>query len=100
MPSLIVHSNVKEKSDELIEIEVQHQNMQSNIMGQRIEHSGVSYKSVEREIDVVFAGSSININQVKQMVTDRMQVYKNNPGELVKKIYDMALVRYKNFCAV
>jgi hypothetical protein len=49
---------------------------------------------------VVFAGSSININQVKQMVTDRMRVYKNNPGELVKKIYDMALVRYKNFCAV
>lgn len=100
MPSLVVHSTVKEKSDELIDIEVQHQNMQRNIMGQRVEHSGVSYKSVEREIDVVFAGSSINIHQVKQMVTDRMQVYKNNPGELVKKIYDMALVRYKNFCAV
>jgi hypothetical protein len=99
MPSLVVHSTVKEKSDELIDIEVQHQNMQRNIMGQRVEHSGVSYKSVEREIDVVFAGSSINIHQVKQMVTDRMQVYKNNPGELVKKIYDMALVRYKNFCA-
>jgi phosphoserine phosphatase len=100
MPSLVVYSALREKSPELIDIEIHHRNMQNNIIGQRIEHSGVSYKSVEREIDVEFAGSSININQVKRMVTDRMQDYKNNPGELVKKIYDMALVRYKNFCAV
>ncbi len=98
MPSLVVYSAAREKSPELIDIEKHHRNMQSNIIGQRIEHSGVSYKSVEREIEVVFAGSSININQVKQLVTERMEEYRKNPGELVKKIYDMAKLRYKNFC--
>ncbi|MBN1497321.1 MAG: hypothetical protein JXA07_11165 [Spirochaetes bacterium] len=98
MPSLVVYSAVKEKSPELIGIEVKHRNMQSNIIGQRIEHSGESYKSVEREIDVFFAGSSININQVKRLVTERMEDYRRNPGDLVKKIYEIARVRYKNFC--
>ncbi len=98
MPSLVVYSSAREKSQELIDIEVQHRNMQNNVIGQRIEHSGVSYKSVEREIEVVFAGSSININQVKQMVTERMEEYRKNPGDLVRKIYDMAKLRYKNFC--
>lgn len=98
MPSLVVYSAAREKSPELIAIEVQHCNMQNNIIGQRIEHSGVSYKSVEREIEVVFAGSSININQVKQMVTERMEEYRKNPGDLVRKIYDMAKLRYKSFC--
>ncbi|OHD66790.1 MAG: hypothetical protein A2176_09955 [Spirochaetes bacterium RBG_13_51_14] len=100
MPSLVVYSAVKEKAPELIDIEIQHRNLQNNIIGQRIEHSGTSYKSVEREIEVVFAGSSININQVKTMVTERMQAYRHNPGDLVKKIYDIARVRYKNFCTV
>jgi hypothetical protein len=98
MPSLVVYSGVKEKSPELIEIEKQHRNLQGNIIGQRIEHSGESYKSVEREIDVVFAGSSININQVRQLITERMEEYRSNPGELVRKIYEIAKVRYKNFC--
>jgi phosphoserine phosphatase len=98
IPSLVVYSAVKEKSPELIDIEVRHRNMQSNIIGARVEHSGESYKSVEREIEVVFGGSSININQVKQLVTDRIEEYRRNPGELVKKIYDIAKVRYKNFC--
>lgn len=98
MPSLVVYSSAKGKSPELIDIEVHHRNMQNNIIGQRIEHSGVSYKSVEREIEVVFAGSSININQVKQLVTERMEEYRKNPGELVNKIYDIAKIRYKNFC--
>ncbi len=98
MPSLVVYSATREKSPELIDIEIHHRNLQNNIIGQRIEHSGVSYKSVEREIEVVFAGSSININQVKQQVTERIEEYRKNPGELVKKIYDMAKLRYKNFC--
>ncbi|MBP7735510.1 MAG: hypothetical protein KA369_06005 [Spirochaetes bacterium] len=98
MPSLVVYSAAREKSPELIDIEIHHRNLQNNIIGQRIEHSGVSYKSVEREIEVVFAGSSININQVKQLVTHRMEEYRSNPGELVKKIYDMAKIRYKSFC--
>ena len=98
LPSLIVYSTAKEKSPQLIDIEIKHRNMQSNIIGQRIEHSGESYKSVEREIEVVFAGSSINISQVKKMVTARMEFYRNNPAELVKKIYDIATVRYRSFC--
>ncbi len=98
MPSLVVYSAAREKSPELIGIEIHNRNLQNNVIGQRIEHSGVSYKSVEREIEVVFAGSSININQVKQMVTERMEEYRKNPGELVKKIYDIAKLRYKNFC--
>ncbi len=98
MPSLIVYSTSRGKSRELIEMETTHRRMQGNIIGQRIEHSGASYKSVEREIELVFAGSSINIRQVKQMVTDRMEFYRHNPGELVKKIYDMAKIRYRNFC--
>ena len=98
IPSLVVFSAVKEKSQELIDIEIRHRNMQSNVIGARIEHSGESYKSVEREIEVVFGGSSININQVKQLVTDRIEEYRRNPGDLVKKIYDIAKVRYKNFC--
>jgi hypothetical protein len=98
MPSLVVYSAAREKTPELIDIEIHHRNLQNNIIGQRIEHSGVSYKSVEREIEVVFAGSSININQVKQLVTHRMEEYRSNPGELVKKIYDMAKIRYKSFC--
>jgi hypothetical protein len=97
MPSLVVYSTVKEKSPELIDIEIHHRSLQSNIIGQRIEHSGASYKSVEREIEVVFAGSSININQVKQMVTERMERYRDNPAELAKIIYDIAKIRYKNF---
>jgi hypothetical protein len=100
IPSLVVSSTVREKPQELVDLEVQHRNMQSNIMGLRVEHSGVSYKSVEREIEVVFAGSSININQVKEMVTSRIQTYRKNPGELVKKIYDIAMARYKTFCTV
>ncbi|MBN2160415.1 MAG: hypothetical protein JW807_13560 [Spirochaetes bacterium] len=99
MPSLVVYSVEREKSPELIDIEIKHRNLQNNIIGQRIEHSGESYRSVEHEIEVVFSGSSININQVKQMVTERMEAYRNNPGELVKKIYDMAKVRYKSFCS-
>jgi hypothetical protein len=98
MPSLTVFSTVKEKSRELIDIEMQFRNMQNNIIGQRIEHSGESYQSVEREIEVVFTGSSVNINQVKKMVTERMEEYRNNPGELVKKIQEIAADRYKNFC--
>ena len=98
MPSLVVYSKVKEKSQDLIEYEKVHRNMQSNIIGQIIEHSGESYDSVARAIEVTFAASTINITQVKEMVTDRMERYRHNPEELVKQIYDIAQERYKNFC--
>lgn len=100
LPSLIVYSTAKEKSPQLVDLEIQHRNMQSSIIGQRIEHAGESYKSVEREIEVVFAGSSININQVKKMVTARMEFFRNNPDELVRKINDIAAARYSSFCTV
>ena len=98
MPNLTVFSTVKEKSRELIDLEKQYRNMESNTIGQRVEHSGESYQSVEREIEVVFSGSSVNINQVKKMVTERMEQYRNNPIELVARIQQIATERYKNFC--
>jgi hypothetical protein len=97
LPSLLVISETKDKSEELLKIEMAHRKLQNNIIGLRLEHSADSYSSVEREIDVEFAGSSFNMNQVKKMVSERINKYKNDPGVLVKKIYDIARERYKNF---
>jgi hypothetical protein len=46
----------------------------------------------------VFTGSSVNINQVKKMVTERMERFRNNPAELLARIQQIANDRYKNFC--
>lgn len=100
LPSLIVCSDSKDKSEELIELELSHLRLEGNILGQRIEHSGESYESVERDVEVAFAGSSININEVKNSITERMMAYQSKPQDLVKKIYDIAKVRYKNFFRV
>ena len=97
LPSLVVFSDVKEKSDELIELELHHRRLQSNIIGQRIEHAGESYESVERDVEVAFAGSSININEVKKIINERMKSYRSKPQDLVKKIYDITRLRYNNF---
>ncbi len=100
IPSLIVVSERPGKSDDLIKIETEHLTLQNNLIGQRIEHSGESYSTVERELDIAFTGSSININEVKKMVTERMEIYRANPGDLVRDIYDIARARYKKFCTV
>ena len=97
MPSLIVYPEVKEKSDEVIDLELPQRQLEDNIIGQRIEHTGESYESVERDVEVAFAGSSININEVKNLINERMAAYRYKPQDLVKKIYDIARVRYKNF---
>ena len=73
---------------------------QNNVIGLRIEHAGESYASVEREIDVTFGGSFVNMKEVRSMIAKRMSRYQDNPQELVKEIYHIALQRYKNFCTV
>ncbi len=100
LPSLVVFSEKKEKSEELIKIEKEHQIWQNNIIGQRIEHSGESYASVEREIEVTFGGSFVDMKEVRKMISERMYQYRDKPQELVKEIYHIALQRYKNFCTV
>ncbi len=100
IPSLVVFSEVKEKSDDLMQLELRNLQLQNNIIGQIIEHSADSYLSVEREINVAFGGSSINMKAVREMISSRMEVYRKNPQELVKKIYGMAKERYKNYCQI
>lgn len=96
LPSLVVFSYSREKSKKVIDIELQHRNLQNNIIGLRIEHTGESYESVERDINISFAGSPVNINQVKKMVVDRMRDYEKNPEELLDLIYKIAEERYSS----
>ena len=100
IPSLVVYSAQKGKSRELLKLEYEHLVLQNNIIGQRIEHSGDSYASVEREIDVTFGASFVDMKEVREMISKRMHEYKDNPQELVKEIYRIAKQRYKNFCTV
>ncbi len=100
IPSLVVFSIKKGKCSELIELELEHRQMQENIIGIRIEHSEDSYGSLEREINVMLGASAININHVRQLIYSRMQNYIEDPQSLVKDIYARALERYKNFCSV
>ena len=95
LPSLVVFSEKREKSDELIEIEQSHRRLQNNIIGQRIEYSGESYNSVERDIEVEFGGSAIDIKKVREMISERMERYENNPDEFVKEVYAIARQRYR-----
>ncbi len=96
LPSLIVYSDVKSKSNELIELELTHRRLQNNIIGLRIEHSAESYMSVERDIDVEFGGSAINIKEVRRMVQERMEKYENNPQDFIDEISALAVEKYRN----
>lgn len=98
LPSLVVYSKGKGKSQELIDIELEHRHKQNNIIGQRIEYSEDSYSSVEREIEIEFGGSNIDINEVKELVFERMESFKDSPQELVNKIYSISKDRYRSFC--
>jgi hypothetical protein len=95
MPSLVVFSEKRGKSDELMEIETTHRRLQNNIIGQRIEHAGESFDSVERDIEVEFGGSAIDIKKVRGLISDRMRRYENNPDDFVREVYDIARERYK-----
>jgi hypothetical protein len=94
LPSLVVFSYGKKKSRQVIEIELEHKNMQNNIFGLRIEHSGESYESVEREINFSFTGSPINMNDVRQTVSQRMRGYIKKTDELIDQIYEISEERY------
>ena len=100
LPSLIVFSRIKGKSRELIELELEHRQMQENIIGLKIEHSEDSYASLEREINVLLGASTINISMVRSMIFSRMTKYLDDPQGLVRDVYSIARERYKNFCTV
>jgi hypothetical protein len=97
LPALVVYSEVKKKSPELIDLELREGYRQNNIIGQRIEYSGESYYSVERDIEVAFGGSSIDIRAVREMISNRMANYKKNPQKLVREISAIARERYMSF---
>jgi len=100
LPSLIVYSNVREKSRELIEIELEHRQLQENTIGLGIEQSEDDYGSLEREINVLLGASTVDIIGVRSFILSRMSKYLNNPQGLVKDIYSMAKERYDNFNTV
>lgn len=99
MPSLVVLSSVKEKRDELVEIELEHRQLQDNIIGLNMEHSEDSYGTLEREINVMLGASAINITAVRNMIFNRLKGYINEPQLLVRDIYSIAKERYKNLCS-
>jgi len=98
LPSMIVCSNKKEKNRELVELELEHRQLQENIIGLKIEHSEDSYASLEREINVLLGASTVNISMVRNLIFTRMSKYLDDPQGLVKDIYSIARERYKNFC--
>lgn len=100
LPSMIVFSRKKEKCRELIELELEHRQMQENIIGLKIEHSEDSYASLEREVNVLLGASTVNIHAVRDLIFTRMSKYLDDPQVLVKDIYSIAKERYKNFCTV
>jgi len=95
LPSLVVVSRKAGTNDELQSIEAEHFAMQNNIVGQRLEHSETSFNSVEREIDITFRSSFVDMDEVRSMIDKRMMAYRENPLELVKQIYYIAKQRYK-----
>jgi hypothetical protein len=95
---MIVFSHKKEKCKELIEMELEHRQMQENIIGLKIEHSEDSYASLEREINVLLGASTVNISMVRNLIFARMSKYLDDPQSLVRDIYSIAKERYKNFC--
>jgi len=100
LPSLVVYSEVREKSDSLTRIELEHRQMQENIIGMRIEHSQDSYASLEREVNVLLGASTVNMSEAKKVIHGRLEKYFNDPNALVKDVYSIAKERYKNFCTV
>jgi len=97
MPSLIVYSDTRSKSDELIDIELHHRLLQDNIIGQRIEYSGESYDSVQREVEIALGGSSFDMKKIRDLIAKRMGRYKNNQHIFIKEIYEISKERYNNY---
>lgn len=97
LPSMVVFSDARDKAPELIELELKHLRLENNIIGQRLEHTADSFPSMQQEIEISFGGTSINLQEVREMISRRMNVYRKNPQELVRRIYNIARERYKNF---
>ncbi len=97
LPSLVVLSNNEEKSEELIHIELEHRQLQENVIGLKIEHSEDSYASLEREINILLGASTIDMSAVRHHIFSRMKQYIDDPQSLVKLIYNIARERYKSF---
>jgi hypothetical protein len=97
MPSLIVYSKVKDKSEHLLEIERQHLNLQENVVMQIMECSGESFESVKRKIEITFGGHYIDMNNVRETIENRLRNYREGSEDLVKEVYKIARHRYKNF---
>jgi hypothetical protein len=98
LPSLVVFSEKREKAPALIALEKEHRRLQNNIIGQRIEHEGESYYSVERDIEVEFGASTFDIKKVREEIGTRMERYHQNPDEFANKVYVMAQERYRSMC--
>ncbi len=97
LPSLVVYSDTKDKDDSLINMELEHRRLQNNIIGQRIEHSEDSYNTVERDIEITYGGSVVNIKEVRNMIRERMEKYQKDPEKFINEICDIAKERYKSF---
>lgn len=97
LPSLVVISNNEEKSEELINIELEHRQLQENVIGLKIEHSEDSYASLEREINILLGASTIDMSAVRHHIYSRMQKHIEDPQSLVKLVYNIARERYKSF---
>jgi len=98
-PSLVVFSEVKEKAEQLIKLEKEHYQLQRNKLGQMVEYSGNSFDSVLHEIDVALKGSNVDMDQVRSMINERIIKFARNPKAFVKKVYNIAIERYKAFGA-
>jgi len=96
LPSLVVFSEGLEKSKELLDLEIKHCRYQENILAQRIELSGESFNSVVNELYLEFGASSVNIREIRQMITKRIACYKQNSQKLVDNIHEIAKKRYKS----
>ncbi|MCU0849166.1 MAG: hypothetical protein MUD12_14895 [Spirochaetes bacterium] len=96
LPSLVVYSESREKPKELMELEMEHRRYQKNILSQRVEHSGTGFDTVLNDINVELKGSPIGIENIREMVYERIKKHMENPQEIVKTIYSIARERYKS----
>ncbi len=97
VPSLAVVSDGEGKNSELLELEKSHLTLHNNIAGQMMERSGDSYQSVVREMEIELGGSFVDITQVRDMISDRLGAYRDNPQKLVREIYETAKESCGNF---
>lgn len=97
LPSLIVVSDVKEKPDEIIELEKKHRRLQANIIGQRIEHGTESYTTLKRDIELSLSAYPFSFPAVKDMVRSRLDKFRIDPQSFTDEICTIAQKRYQSW---